>query len=115
MAEAISKVVASDVYDAYSAGEVVADKIDPGAVNIIKKLYDVDMSLSQKPKPVNDIPVMDIVVKMGCGIKCPHKYNRYAIDWDIHDPKGSSEEEYEEIAKLIESKIIELRNEIKNA
>ena len=115
MAEAISKEIASDVYDAYSAGESIADEIDPMAAETIKKLYGVDMRETQRPKTVDEIPMMDIVIKMGCGIKCPNKYNRYSEDWEIYDPKGSSEEEYIATVKLIEEKIIELREKIRNA
>lgn len=115
MAEAISKHLAADTYEAYSAGDNIAEQIKPEAVQVIKELYGIDMTEKQYPKHVNDLPEMDIVVRMGCGIECPHKYNRYSEDWDIEDPSGKPIAEFKKTAKLIEEKIIQFRDKIKNA
>jgi len=115
MAEAISKHLAADVYEAYSAGDHVADKIKPEAIQVIKELYGIDMMADQYPKHVNDLPEIDFVVRMGCGIECPQKDNRYSEDWDIEDPSGKPIEAFRKTAKLIEEKVIQFRDKIKNA
>jgi len=43
MSEAISKVFASDVFEAYSAGTELKPQINQDVVRTIKELYDYDM------------------------------------------------------------------------
>ena len=43
MAEAISKLLAADVFEAYSAGTEIKPQINQDAVRIIKQLYCIDM------------------------------------------------------------------------
>ena len=43
IAEALGKLFASDVFDSYSAGTEIKSHINPDAVRIMKKLYDIDM------------------------------------------------------------------------
>ena len=45
MAEAITKILASDTFDAYSAGTEIKDRINQDAVRTIKKLYGIDMEI----------------------------------------------------------------------
>lgn len=66
MAEAISRLLAEDVYDAYSAGTETKPQINQNAVRIIKQLYDIDMEQSQFPKLIADIPEVDIVKELNC-------------------------------------------------
>ena len=56
MAEALSKLFASDVFEAYSAGTELRDTINQDAVRIIKDLYKVDMNKEHKSKLLKDIP-----------------------------------------------------------
>lgn len=62
MAEAISKLIAADTFEAYSAGTEVKKQINPDAVNTIKTLYGVDMTKDQYPKLLSDLPPVDIVI-----------------------------------------------------
>ena len=112
MAEAISKIRASDVYDAYSAGTEIKDQINPDAVLMIKKLYGIDMNLSQRPKLLSELSGVDIVITMGCGVQCPYLPCRYREDWGLEDPTGKSEEEFIKTASIIENKIKELKTKI---
>jgi arsenate reductase len=109
MAEAISKVIASDVFDAYSAGTEVKSGINPDAVSIIKKLYGVDMTQTQRTKPLEGLPPIDIVVTMGCGVQCPFLPCRHREDWGLADPTGKSVEAFLDTAKSIEKKILALK------
>lgn len=114
MAEALGKIYGSKVFDSYSAGTEVKPEINQDAVNVIKKLYNVDMNLNQKSKLLSDIPSVDIVIKMGCNVKCPYLPGSYIEDWGIDDPTGKSEEVFIATAKIIESKVKDLINRIEN-
>lgn len=108
MAEAISKTLVADQIKAFSAGTDIKTQINPDAINVIKKLYGVDMTLSQRPKLLSEIPSVDIVVTMGCGVQCPYLPCTHREDWGLDDPTGKSEEEFIKTAKIIEMKISEL-------
>lgn len=114
MAEALGKIYGSKVFDSYSAGTEVKPEINQDAVNVIKKLYNVDMNLNQKSKLLSDIPSVDIVIKMGCNVKCPYLPGSYIEDWGVDDPTGKSEEVFIATAKIIESKVKDLINRIEN-
>lgn len=108
MAEAISRLIASDTFDAYSAGTEIKDQINPDAVNVIKTLYDVDMTKDQYPKLLSDLPPVDSVITMGCGVQCPNLPSKHREDWELEDQTGKSEDEFIKTAKVIEKKVKEL-------
>lgn len=70
IAEALGKQLAGDVFDCYSAGTIIKSEINPDAVRLVKSLYNIDMTLTQYNKKIDDIPAPDIVVLMGlqCGL-----------------------------------------------
>lgn len=110
MAEALGKLLAADVFESYSAGTQIKENINPDAVRVIKRLYDVDMTKTQHPKLLSELPEIDIVITMGCGVECPYLPCKKREDWGINDPTGKDDNEFEIIAKIIENKIIELRS-----
>ncbi|MBL4936427.1 arsenate reductase ArsC [Clostridium sp. YIM B02515] len=114
MAEALGKLFASDEFESYSAGTELRPQINQDAVRIIKNLYNVDMNETQKSKLLNDIPEVDIVVKMGCNVVCPFLASRHEEDWGLDDPSGKSDEEFVKTAKAIEEKVKNLAARIKN-
>lgn len=114
MAEALGKLFASDVFESYSAGTELRPQINQDAVRIIKSLYNVNMNETQKSKLLNDIPEVDIVVKMGCNVACPFLPSRHEEDWGLDDPSGKSDEEFINTAKTIEKKVKDLVKRIKN-
>lgn len=114
MAEALGKLFTSDVFESYSAGTELRPQINQDAVRIIKNLYNVDMNETQKSKLLNDIPEVDIVVKMGCNVVCPFLPSRHEEDWGLDDPSGKSDEEFIKTAKAIEEKVKNLAARIKN-
>ena len=114
MAEAISKHVASDVFEAYSAGTETKPHINRDAVRLIKELYQVDMEEGQFPKLIKDIPPPDIVITMGCNVDCPYLPCKFREDWGLEDPTGKSDEEFLKTARIIEGKIMELKDRILN-
>jgi arsenate reductase len=114
MAEALGKMFASDVFESYSAGTELRPQINQDAVRIIKDLYNVDMNETHKSKLLDDIPEVDIVVKMGCNVVCPFLPSRHEEDWGLEDPSGKSDEEFIKTAKTIEEKVKDLAKRIKN-
>jgi arsenate reductase len=114
MAEALSKMLASDTFDAYSAGTETKPQINQDAVRIMKDRYHIDMEKDQYSKLIGELPEIDIVITMGCNVECPWLPCSYREDWGLDDPTGKSDEAYIDTAKLIESKVIELKNRIMN-
>jgi len=112
MAEAISKLIAADSFEAYSAGTEVKPQINQDAVEIIKELYHVDMNATQKSKLLNDIPAVDVVITMGCNVNCPFLPCKHREDWGLEDPTGKDKSEFIKTAKLIEEKVTDLKNRI---
>lgn len=114
MAEAISKLIASDVYDAYSAGTETKPEINQDAVRIIKDLYDVDMNSNQYSKTTDEIPELDIVITMGCEVDCPWLKSKHREDWGLDDPSGKEDKYFIETAETIHDKIKDLILRIEN-
>ncbi len=114
MAEAIGRLFESDVFDSYSAGTETKPEINQDAVRIVKDMYGVDMNEVQISKLLNDIPEVDIVVKMGCNVVCPFLPAKHIEDWGLDDPTGKNDEEFIKIAKTIEEKIKDLAKRIEN-
>ena len=114
IAEALGKQLAGDVFESYSAGTETKPQINQDAVRIIKDLYNIDMNKTQKSKLLNEIPTVDIVIKMGCNVVCPYLPAKHIEDWGLEDPTGKSDEEFIKIAKSIEIKVKELAERIKN-
>ncbi len=112
MAEAIGKWIASDSFEAYSAGSETKAGINPDAVAVIKEMYDLDITLTQRPKLIEELPPIDIVVTMGCNVKCPWLPSRYREDWGLEDPTGKGKDVFMRTAKLIEEKVKHLKDRI---
>jgi len=112
MAEALGKLLASDVFESYSAGTELRPQINQDAVRIIKDLHGIDMNETQKSKLLTDIPEVDIVVTMGCNVNCPYLPCIHREDWGLEDPSGKSDDEFIKTAKIIEEKIINLKHRI---
>lgn len=85
IAEALGKKLASDVFESYSAGTELKDRINP-----------------------------DIVIFMGCNAGCPNVPRKYAENWGLEDPSGQSDEVFEETIRKIEENIKQLRQKLSN-
>ncbi len=113
IAEALGKHFASDVFESYSAGTEVKDKINPDAVRLMKSLYGIDIEQRQRPKLLAEIPPVDSVITMGCNVECPYLPCKRREDWGLVDPTGKSDAEFIKTICLIETKIKELENELR--
>ncbi|MBQ8296461.1 MAG: 4Fe-4S binding protein [Ruminococcus sp.] len=112
MAEALGKLYASDVFESFSAGTELKDRINLDAVRLMKKLYGIDMEETQYNKLIDDIPQPDVVIFMGCNVSCPDVPSQYAENWGLEDPTGRSDEEFEVIIRKIEKNIHRLKKRL---
>ena len=112
MAEALGKLLASDVFDSYSAGTIIKNQINQDAVRLIKEIYDIDMEETQFNKKIDDIPEPDVVIFMGCNVSCPNVPSQYAENWGLDDPSGKVDDEIKYIIEQIHSKILALKEKI---
>ena len=112
MAEALGRKLASDVFESYSAGTELRPQINQDAVRIIKKLYDIDMNEGHRSKLLKDIPEVDIVVTMGCNVKCPNLPCQHREDWGLDDPSGKDDGAFKVIIDKIEANILNLKARI---
>ena len=113
MAESLSKHLASDVFESYSAGTETKPQINQDAVKLMKKIYNIDMEKTQYSKLINELPEIDITIKMGCNVICPFLPSKYEEDWGLEDPTGKSDEEFELVIAEIEKKVKKLAVKIK--
>lgn len=113
IAEALGKRFAADVFESYSAGIELKDRINPDAIRMMKQLYGVDMEQSQRPKLLEEIPPVDVVVTMGCNVECPYLPCKRREDWGLSDPTGQSDQEFLAVIRTIESKIAELAESLR--
>ncbi len=115
MAEAITKKLASDLFEPYSAGTETKPRINQDAVRIIKDLYGVDMNLTQHSKLLDDIPQeLDVLVTMGCNVECPFIPTQHREDWGLDDPSGLPDEAFLKTAELIREKLLHLKKRIES-
>lgn len=112
IAEALGKLLASDVFESYSAGTETKPKINQDAVRIMKRLYNIDMEATQYSKLLSSIPEPDIAISMGCNVSCPFIGRDFDDNWGLEDPTGKSDEEFELVIREIEKNILELKNKL---
>lgn len=108
IAETLSRAVAGDAFTAYSAGTSPAAHIDAHARSMLKACRGLNM-VGQRPKSLDDLPPIDVVVTMGCGVQCPYLQCRQRIEWTIDDPTGSNDEAYRSVIDEIRVRVLDLR------
>ena len=112
MAEALGKHLAGQAFESYSAGTHGKDGINPDAVRIMRETYGIDMEKTQRPKRLEEIPPVDIVITMGCNVDCPNLPCKHREDWGLEDPTGKSDAAFFEIIAEIEGNIQNLVSRI---
>ena len=113
IAEALGKLLASDVFYSCSAGTETKPQINKDAVRLVEEMYPISMK-NQYSKLIENIPTPDIVITMGCNVKCPILPCKHREDWGLEDPTGKSDDEFINVIKTIENKILDLAYRIKN-
>ena len=113
IAEALGRHLASDVFESYSAGTETKPRINPDAVRILKQTHGIDMEKTQRSKLLSEIPAVDVVITMGCNVRCPFLPCQFREDWGLEDPSGKEDAAFLETIRLIEQKVLELRERLK--
>jgi len=108
IAEALGRHLAPDVFESYSAGTKPGPQINQDAVRLMKQIYGIDMEKTQYSKLLSDIPAVDVVVTMGCNVRCPFLPCTERFDWGLEDPTGAGDEAFIETIREIHTRIIEL-------
>lgn len=113
IAEAFGKELASDVFESYSAGTQIKDQINPDAVRILKVKYGMDMIANgQYNKTLDQLPKLDVVITMGCGVQCPMIDCTYREDWGLQDSTGESDAVFIQVIEEIETRIRSLKQRL---
>ena len=113
IAEALGKKLASDVIESYSAGTETKPQINPDAVRLMKQVHNIDMEQTQYSKLLSEIPAVDVVITMGCNVQCPFLPCAHREDWGLEDPSGKHDEAFLDTIRLIEEKVLDLRERMK--
>lgn len=117
MAEALANFYAKKMQldlEIYSAGSEKSRSIHPKAIYFLALNYGIDMS-NHYVKTINTLPKdIDIVISMGCGVKCPTLRGKYSFDFQLEDPSNFDDTAFQESIKILESKVIALLESIKN-
>jgi arsenate reductase len=108
MAEALARLYAPDLIEAYSAGSRPSGQVYPGAVQVMGELgYDLS---GHRSKSLGEIPggSYEYVITMGCGDECPFIPARVHKDWNIADPKGKPADAFRQARDEIRDRVREL-------
>jgi len=115
MAEAFANHYGKGKLVASSAGVMLADKVNPVVVEVMKE-KGIDISMN-KPKllTMKMAEDADLIITMGCSVEkfCPAPLLKNVIDWGLEDPKGKPIEKVREIRDEIEKKVLKLIAETK--
>jgi arsenate reductase len=83
-------------------------QINQDAVRLMKQIHGIDMEQTQYSKLVDEIPVPDIVISMGCDVGCPYIGRPFDDNWGLPDPTGQSDEMFAETIRQIEERIMQI-------
>ena len=113
MAEALGRHLAADVFTSCSAGTETVPRINPDAVRLMKEIYGIDMK-DQYSKTLDKLPPVDVLITMGCNVRCPALPCKRREDWGLEDPTGKSDAEFRQVIAAIEQKVLALRDSLKD-
>ena len=109
IAEALGKHLRGGEFEFYSAGTETKPQINQDAVRLMKQIHGIDMEATQYSKLLSDIPEVDVVITMGCNVRCPFLPCSHREDWGLDDPTGCGDEAFLETIRLIQEKILDLK------
>lgn len=113
MAEALGRHLAADVFTSCSAGTETVPRINPDAVRLMKEIYGIDMK-DQYSKTLDKLPPVDVLITMGCNVRCPALPCQRREDWGLEDPTGKSDEEFRKVIAVIEERVLAPRESLKS-
>jgi protein-tyrosine-phosphatase len=114
MAEAFANHYGKGKIAASSAGVMLADRINPVVVEVMKE-KGIDISMN-KPKLLTTkmAEEADQIITMGCSVEkfCPAPILKNVIDWGLEDPKDQPIEKVRQIRDEIEKRVLKLISEL---
>ena len=108
IAEAFARIHGMGRIEAYSAGSRPSGQVHPVAIESMRELgYDLT---GHHSKSLDEIPrgKIDYVITMGCGDTCPWIAAEHREDWEIPDPKALGLEQFRDVRRQIEEKVLGL-------
>jgi protein-tyrosine-phosphatase len=116
IAEAFANHYGKGKLEASSAGVMLADKVNPLVVEVMKE-KGIDISMN-KPKllTMKMAEESDKIITMGCSVEkfCPAPLLKNVVDWGLEDPKGKPIEKVRQIRDEIEKRVVKLISELGN-
>lgn len=112
VAEALGKAFHREVFTSFSAGTEVKASINADALRLVRDLYGIDMATDQRPKLLGELPPVDIIITMGCGVECPSRPCKHREDWLLEDPTGKDDRAFLATIRSIEGKLDDLATRI---
>ena len=107
IAEAFANIHGKEKILAFSAGSKPSGTVNPKAISLMKELnYDLSTHQSIHVDKLPDVEV-DTMISMGCGDSCPSIRAKERIEWDIPDPKEMEYQDFKEVIKNIERKVLD--------
>ena len=103
MAEGIAKFHG---HDAASAGTHPATEVSSNALRVLENMGINTDGMHPKNLDMFNVENFDLVISMGCGVECPAI--KLDDDWELADPVGQSLAVFQETAREIERKILQL-------
>lgn len=117
MAEAFANHHGKGKLVASSAGVMLADRVNPVAVEAMKE-KGIDISMN-KPKLLTTkmTEEADMIITMGCSVEkiCPAPLLKNVVDWGLEDPKDQPIEKVRPIRDEIEKRVLKLISDISNS
>ena len=107
IAEAFANIHGKEKILAFSAGSKPSGTVNPKAISLMKELnYDLSTHQSIHVDKLPDVEI-DAMISMGCGDSCPSIRAKERIEWDIPDPKEMEYQDFKEVIKNIERKVLD--------
>lgn len=113
MAEALARQLLPHGTKTFSAGTNPASHVDAGALAELTRRGVSTNGL--RPKPIIQLPRVDWLVTMGCGVSCPSLPCAHREDWGLDDPMGGSPRAYQDCADAIVRHLRQLGEKIARA
>lgn len=101
------------MFESFSAGTDPKDKLNPDAVRLMREHYGIDMvAEGQRTKLLSELPEVDGVVTMGCGVQCPYVPSKWREDWGLPDPTGQEDSAFLRVMEEIREDIGRLKERL---
>lgn len=106
MAEGFARALGGGDLEVFSAGTAPAVTVNAGAVRAMQEIG-IDIS-GQRPKALEELPPLDLLVTMGCADTCPRHPARRVLAWQIPDPAGGTPEQFRQTREQIRRQVLEV-------